>query len=46
MDSITINRVLLGILERRLITRKQVKGARIPEAAQLQLEGLLGWKKR
>jgi hypothetical protein len=33
-------------LERGLITREQVEGARIPEVAQLQLEALLGWKKR
>ncbi len=41
-----LSKALLGILKRRLITRKQVKGARIPEVAQLQLEALLGWKKR
>ncbi|MGC1869556.1 MAG: type IV toxin-antitoxin system AbiEi family antitoxin domain-containing protein [Acidobacteriaceae bacterium] len=39
-------KALQGILERGLITRRQVKGARIPEVAQLQLEALLGWKKR
>ncbi|MGC2250150.1 MAG: type IV toxin-antitoxin system AbiEi family antitoxin domain-containing protein [Acidobacteriaceae bacterium] len=41
-----LSKALLGILKRRLITRAQVKGARIPEVAQLQLEALLGWKKR
>jgi hypothetical protein len=41
-----LSKALLGILERGLITREQVKGARIPEVAQLQLETLLGWKKR
>ena len=41
-----LSKALLGIVERGLITRRQVKGARIPEAAQLQLEALLGWKKR
>ena len=37
---------LLWIVERGLITRRQVKGASIPEAVRLQLEALLGWKKR
>jgi hypothetical protein len=41
-----LSKALLGILKRRLITRAQVKGARIQEVAQLQLEELLGWKKR
>jgi hypothetical protein len=41
-----LSKALLGILKRRLITRKQVNGARIPEIAQLQLEALLGWKTR
>src|SRR5487761_559815 len=41
-----LSKALLGILERGLITRRQVEGARIPEVAQLQLEALLGWKKR
>ena len=41
-----LSKALMGILERGLITREQVEGARIPEAAQLQLEALLGWKKR
>ena len=41
-----LSKALLGILKRRLITRAQVKGARIPEVAQLQLEALLGWTKR
>jgi hypothetical protein len=40
-----VSKALLGILERGMITRRQVKGAKIPEAAQLQLEALLGWKK-
>jgi hypothetical protein len=33
-------------LERGLIARRQAKGARIPEVVHLQLEALLGWKKR
>ena len=37
---------LLWIVERGLITRRQAKGASIPEATRLQLEALLGWKKR
>ncbi|HTU50859.1 MAG TPA: hypothetical protein VMF56_09705 [Acidobacteriaceae bacterium] len=37
-----LSKALLGILERGLITREQVEGARIPEAAQIQLEALLG----
>ena len=41
-----LSKALLGILERGLITREQAEGARIPEVAQLQLEALLGWKKR
>ena len=41
-----LSKALLGILERDLITREQAEGARIPEVAQLQLEALLGWKKR
>ena len=41
-----LSKALLGIVERGLITRRQVKGARIPEVAQLQLEALLGRKKR
>ena len=41
-----LSKALLGILERDLITREQAEGARIPEAAQLQLEALLGWTKR
>jgi hypothetical protein len=41
-----LSKALLGIVERGLITREQVEGARIPEVAQLQLEALLGWKKR
>jgi hypothetical protein len=46
MPRAELSKALLGILERRLISRRQVKGAKIPEAAQLQLEALLGWKKR
>lgn len=46
MPRAELSKALLGILERGLITRRQVKGARIPEAAQLQLEAMLGWKKR
>ena len=39
-------KALLQIGERGLITRGQVKSARIPEASRLQLETLLEWKKR
>jgi hypothetical protein len=46
MPHAELSKALLGILKWRLITRKQVEGARIPEVAQLQLEALLGWKKR
>jgi hypothetical protein len=46
MPRAELSKALLGIVERGLITRAQVKSARIPEAAQLQLETLLGWKKR
>jgi hypothetical protein len=41
-----LSKALLRIVERGLITRRQAKGARIPEEAQLLLEALLGWKKR
>ena len=41
-----LSKALLRMLERGLITRRQAKGARIPEVAQLQLEAMLGWKKR
>ena len=46
MPRAELSKALLWIVERGLITRRQAKGARIPEAAQLQLEALLGWKKR
>ena len=46
MPRAELSKALQWILERGLITREQVKGARIPEVAQLQLEALLGWKKR
>ncbi len=46
MPRAELSKALLGILERGLITREQAEGARIPEAAQLQLEALLGWTKR
>ena len=46
MPRAELSKALLRIVERGLITRRQAKGARIPEAAQLQLEALLGWKKR
>jgi hypothetical protein len=36
-----LSKALQWIVERRLITRRQAKGARIPEVAQLQLEELL-----
>ncbi|MHB1959532.1 MAG: type IV toxin-antitoxin system AbiEi family antitoxin domain-containing protein [Acidobacteriaceae bacterium] len=41
-----LSKALLRIVERGLITREQIKNARIPEAAMLQLEALLGWKSR
>ncbi len=46
MPRAELSKALLGILERGLITREQVERARIPEVAQMQLEALLGWKKR
>ena len=45
MPRADLSKALFGIVERGLITLEQAKGARIPEAAQLQLEALLGWKK-
>ena len=41
-----LSKALLRIVERGLITREQIKNARIPESAMLQLEALLGWKSR
>jgi hypothetical protein len=46
MPRAELSKALQRILERGLITPEQAKGARIPEAAQLQLEELLGWKNR
>ncbi len=46
MPRAELSKALLWIVERGLITRRQAKGARIPEEAQLLLEALLGWKKR
>jgi hypothetical protein len=46
MPRAELSKAMLRIVQRGLITRGQVKSARIPEAAQLQLEALLGWKKR
>jgi hypothetical protein len=46
MPRAELSKALFGIVERGLITRRQMKGARIPEVAQLQLEALLGWKKQ
>ena len=46
MPRAELSKALLGIVERGLITSEQVEGARIPEAAMLQLEALLGWKSR
>jgi hypothetical protein len=40
------SKALLEMVKRGLITREQVEAARIPEVAQLQLEALLGSKKR
>ena len=45
MPRADLSKALFGIVERGLITLEQAKGARIPEAAQLQLEALLDWKK-
>ena len=42
----TLSKALQQIAERGMITRGQVKSARIPAAARLQLEELLRWKKR
>jgi putative AbiEi antitoxin of type IV toxin-antitoxin system len=44
MPRAELSKALQRILERGLITPEQAKGARIPEAAQLQLEELLGRK--
>ena len=41
-----LSKALLQIAERGLITRGQIKSARIPEVSRLQLEALLEWKKR
>ncbi len=41
-----LSKVLLQIVKRGLIARGQVKSARIPEVSRLQLEAMLGWKKR
>ncbi len=41
-----LSKALLQIVKRGLITRGQVKSARIPEVSRLQLEALLEWKKR
>jgi hypothetical protein len=46
MPRAELSKALQSIVERRLITRAQAKGARIPEAAHLQLEELLEWRKR
>jgi hypothetical protein len=46
MPRAELSEALLGMVNRRLITRAQVKNARIPEASRLQLEELVGWKKR
>jgi hypothetical protein len=42
MPRAELSKALLGMVERRLITRAQVKSARIPEASRLQLAELLG----
>ena len=41
-----VSKALLQIAGRGLITRGQLKSARIPEVSRLQLETLLEWKKR
>lgn len=46
MPRAELSKALMGMVERRLISRSQVKSARIPEASRLELEALLGWKKR
>ncbi len=46
MPQAELSKALSEIVKRRLITRSQVKSARIAEAFRLQLEALLGWKKR
>lgn len=45
MPQAELSKALSEIVKRRLITRRQVKSARIAEVARLQLEELLGWKK-
>ena len=42
MPRAELSRALLRILDRQLITRAQVRSARIPEASRLLLKELLG----
>ena len=46
MPQAELSKALSEIVKQRLITRRQVKSARIAEVARLQLEELLGWKTR
>jgi hypothetical protein len=41
-----LSKALLLIVKRGLITRGQIKSARIPEESRLQFEALREWKKR
>ena len=41
-----VSRISMKLFTRSLITRGQLKSARIPEVSRLQLEALLEWKKR
>ncbi len=41
-----LSEALLEMVNRGLITRSQIRGAKIPEASRLQLEALLGSEKR
>ena len=41
MPQAELSKALLGMVERRLITRSQVEGARVPEVVRLRLEELL-----
>ena len=46
MPRAKLSKALLGLVDRKLITRGQIKSARIPEASRLQFEQLLARKKR
>lgn len=46
MPRAELSKAVLEMVKRRLISRSQVKSARIAEVVRIQLEELLGWKKR